>query len=275
MDALIDLLPAQSVLIGVGLLVGATTALLVARRMRVDLGEALAAFGLCVVAGAALGRLAWALLDPAAHLGALAAHPALLLDPRSGGYSSFGALGGGALVVAWWQSRWGPGQRDRAATDRLVCALVLGGLAGLAVARLGCLAHGCDFGWPSTLPWAVRHPAGTDAYAVHLLRGWISPESARSAPVHPFGLYLSVGTAIIVAAASMAVWRGRVAPRLVATGAAGAYLALRFGVEWVRDPSTALMLGGWFNVNHLLALLGLCGVALSARRARDLQHARR
>lgn len=79
--------------------------------------------------------------------------------------------------------------------------------AGLAVGRIGCYLGGCWFGTPSSLPWAVRYPAGSLAYDVQLARGLIPAGAAGSLPVHPVQLY-EIALMLLVLA-GLAVWRAR------------------------------------------------------------------
>ncbi|MBN2216277.1 MAG: prolipoprotein diacylglyceryl transferase [Pirellulales bacterium] len=44
-------------------------------------------------------------------------------------------------------------------------------LLGLAIGRIGCLAHGCCFGGPCDAPWAVTFPPGSPVYEQQLARG--------------------------------------------------------------------------------------------------------
>lgn len=242
---------------GLGLIVAATVALGVGRRRKVPSAEMLALFGLCVVVGAASSRVFWLLFSPEVELSTALRHWDQLVDPRLGGYSSFGALGGAAGVVGiWWDQ-----QRVQPWAGLALDALVLGGLAGLAFARLGCLANGCDFGAPSHLPWAIEYPAGSHAYVEHVQRGLIAAGAAASAPVHPFPLYMVLGTLMVVAVGVWALWNRRFAPGLVAVGAAGAYLLWRFAMEWTRDPATVVGWGNGLNIHHLFAVAGV-GVLL-------------
>ncbi len=260
MNLPVEYLPAQSVWMGLGLLMAAAIAAGAGRRRGVPLGEMLALFGICTVAGAVSSRLFWLLLDPAVDLGFFSDHLVLVVDPRSGGHSSFGALAGAAAVVALWWSL----QREewaRCALDALVC----GGLAGLALARIGCLANGCDFGRPTAMPWGVRFPAGSEAFASHVPRGLIAPDAAWSAAVHPFALYMALGTLAIVVTGVWAVWGQKLRPGRVALRASGAYFVWRFAAELTRDPSTVMNLAGSLNVHHLLAGVGL-GLVLAVAR---------
>lgn len=63
---------------------------------------------------------------------------------------------------------------------------------GVAISRLGCFLNGDDFGTRTTLPWAVTFPPGTEAYADHFNRGWISATAPLSLPVHPVQLYAAL-----------------------------------------------------------------------------------
>jgi len=60
---------------------------------------------------------------------------------------------------------------------------------GHAVGRVGCLLGGCCFGTPTSLPWAIRYPAGSVPHAIHAHQGLIEPESLASLPVHPAPIY--------------------------------------------------------------------------------------
>jgi len=53
-----------------------------------------------------------------------------------------------------------------------ICDLLAPGiLLGLAFGRVGCLAHGCCFGGPCDLPWAVTFPESSPVYERQLARG--------------------------------------------------------------------------------------------------------
>jgi len=84
------------------------------------------------------------------------------------GRSWIGALVGGYAVVEWTKRRIGLRRRTG---DAWALALPL----GEAVGRLGCLAAGCCYGSPASVPWAVtqhgdlRHPAQLYAAALALV----------------------------------------------------------------------------------------------------------
>jgi phosphatidylglycerol:prolipoprotein diacylglycerol transferase len=55
--------------------------------------------------------------------------------------------------------------------------LAIGLMAALIFGRIGCFANGCCFGKPSTVPWAVRFPYGSDAYLSQ-----VNPDPKRNRP---------------------------------------------------------------------------------------------
>lgn len=69
-------------------------------------------------------------------------------------------------------------------------------LLAMVAVRLGCFLEGCCWGRVSSLPWAVRFPAGSSAHWYHASRGWIGEDAASSLPVHPLQLYL-LGAAVL------------------------------------------------------------------------------
>ncbi len=71
--------------------------------------------------------------------------------------------------------------------------------AGLAILgiRIGCFLAGCCYGVPSSLPWAMRFPAGSDAYHSQVQHGWIAPTAPATLPVHPLQLYFGVAGLLI------------------------------------------------------------------------------
>jgi phosphatidylglycerol:prolipoprotein diacylglycerol transferase len=265
MNSTISHLPAQSVWIGVGLLAAAVLAvgLMWAQRRASSaaIGELMAVFGGSVVVAAVMSRVFWMVLEPSVDLGHLWQSPWLVLDPRQGGHSSFGAIVGGCVVTGVWlrnRLRRHSVSRTRAVqTFGALDSLAAGGLVGLALARLGCLANGCDFGAPAEVAWAVRHGPDTDAFRTHLERGWVGGDAAWSAPVHPFALYLAVGTLLIVAWAAWAISTRTFRAGRVAGWASGAYLLWRFATEWTRDEASVIHVWAGLNIHHILAVIGL------------------
>jgi phosphatidylglycerol:prolipoprotein diacylglycerol transferase len=77
--------------------------------------------------------------------------------------------------------------------------------AGLMIvgARLGCLIEGCCFGLPSSLPWAITFPAGSEAHTWQVTQDLIPPHSISTLPVHPLQLYFgAIGVLLFLVLAS-------------------------------------------------------------------------
>lgn len=154
---------------------------------------------------------------------------------------------GGALGVlvlwggAWTMSVWRGGDRLNACW-RTFDALTPGLLLGLASARVGCLLDGCDVGRPTDMPWAVAHADGTRAFDAHVVHYEVSPLAQTTASVHPLGLYLALWGGICAGLGLWYRWRSRRAGlatvvALVTFGVGG------FAIEWLREPSMAMVVG--------------------------------
>lgn len=93
---------------------------------------------------------------------------AQMLRPAAGGRTIIGGILGGWLAVEL--AKWRLGIR-RSTGDLFALALP----AGEAVGRIGCWLHGCCYGVPASLPWAVyqhgalRHPAQAYSMLVALV----------------------------------------------------------------------------------------------------------
>jgi len=239
------------------LALGAGTAILIGvhsmRRSSLDLRH-----GIFFIAAAVLGGMVFG------HLVAVAFKPDRLIeDPWraviifKGGISSFGVYGG-AVVGAWALSRW----RRRSLWPH-ADALAPGLLVGAAVARMGCLLSGCDFGRvASTLPWGVRYERGTPAFE-HLERlNMVDPYRGVGLAMHPFPVYEALPVCLVGVAAL--VWP-RVYGRLAgqrATACAGLYCIIRAGAESFRGGQNPTFLAGvtviqWLCLATALAFLAL------------------
>lgn len=145
--------------------------------------------------------------------------------------SSLGALFGGALAMIFAS----PPLRavERWKWDHLVPA----GLAGLAVARVGCLLEGCDFGRLADGGLRVVYGEGTRAWSMHIVEHGLSPSSAISYPVHPFGGYLALWG--LAAAIIGALWRRRnPIAGMAASLSALVFFAGGGMIELLREPTT-------------------------------------
>jgi phosphatidylglycerol:prolipoprotein diacylglycerol transferase len=161
----------------------------------------------------------------------------------SGGQAQYGGLIAGATVVLLFL-------KIRKMSLLTYADVIAPGVAlAVAIGRIGCFLNGDDFGSLSHLPWAVRFPSGTEAYADHLTRGWIAQTDALSLPVHPVQLYATL------------VWLGFFAVLvLYRPGQPGLRLALFFVLQGVGRFIEQLFRGdfqpvlGPFSLTQLISL---------------------
>jgi phosphatidylglycerol:prolipoprotein diacylglycerol transferase len=176
-------------------------------------------------------------------------------------YAGF-ACGASALVLALRRSRT---LRPARALDLLAAPLGI----GLFVGRLGCFLAGCDYGQVSSLPWAVRFPAGTAAWRDHVRAGWISSHRGESLPVHPTQIYEALlGLALCAAAllATRTAWARRGSGRVFAI-VAGGYAIGRIAIENVRGDLGRGVFGPWSSAQLVCASV-LAALALMGWRGR-------
>jgi phosphatidylglycerol:prolipoprotein diacylglycerol transferase len=170
------------------------------------------------------------------------------------GKSFYGGLIGGLLAAVLFLRL-----RERSVLPYLDVAMPAVALA-YAIARVACFVNGDDFGTISSLPWAVRFGAGTDAHWVHLTEGRIGPFQLTSLPVHPVQLYSSLlGLATFGLLATVSTARTGVA---VATFAV-AYGIGRFALEGFRGDVAAMV--GPLSLAQMLSLV-LVGFGLTIWR---------
>jgi len=161
----------------------------------------------------------------------------------SGGEAQYGGLLAGALAVTiYLRIRKQPFLRY---ADAMAPAVAL----GVAIGRIGCFLNGDDFGTLTQLPWGVRFPPGTEAYADHFARGWIAPGAEYSLAVHPVQLYSSL--------LALALFMGLVYLRDSAPGTrlavlACAHGATRFFVQYWRGDFERVL--GPFSLTQLISI---------------------
>jgi len=142
------------------------------------------------------------------------------------------------------------------------------GLA-LCFARLGCFLAGCDYGKVTSVPWAVRFPAGSPAWVDHLQSGLLPPERADSLPVHPTQLYEALLGLVMVGLALVAPRSRWVRERegRVFVVIAGAYALGRLPIEALRgDMGRGIYFGLSSGQIFSLAVLLAIGVTLVSKR---------
>jgi phosphatidylglycerol:prolipoprotein diacylglycerol transferase len=129
---------------------------------------------------------------------------------------------------------------------------------GHGIGRLGCLAAGCCWGKPTTLPWGVTftNPVAHDLVGVPL-----------DIKLHPTQLYESAAEFVIF---GILYWRirRRHAPGAIISLYLILYSTVRFLVEFVRDhPGEPNPFGGPLNTSQWISLaLAALGAAYVMRR---------
>ncbi len=202
-------------------------------------------------------------------------NPWILIDPYTGGQTSFGALTGAGIGAALALYAM------RAPMLQYADVLAPSGLVGIAIARVGCLLRGCDYGTPSDLPWAVQYPELSSTYRKHLSLHLIDHDATLSAPVHPFPIYLALWcmTCFVLVYLKPNLFGSKPGQRAVGVGLL--YLVGRFIWEFWRQPGNAPMVWGPLNAGHAFAgvsfvvLLGLFALVTRYSERLDRPRGRR
>lgn len=163
-----------------------------------------------------------------------------------GGLVFYGGLFAGvaAYFVICWRRRIHPLEL----ADLIVPCVFIGMMFG----RLGCLMHGCCYGDPSNLPWAISFPAGSVPWEAQVARGFLDPAAPRSLPLHPTQIYDSInGLLLTLLTLTYYPYRRRTG-EVLALGWL-AYPVSRFVVELLRGDElgqfgTSLTISQWVSV---------------------------
>jgi phosphatidylglycerol:prolipoprotein diacylglycerol transferase len=131
---------------------------------------------------------------------------------------------------------------------------------GHAIGRLGCLAAGCCYGRPTSLPWGIA--LGGDPASV-------TPRELWGIPLHPTQLYesaanLAIGFLLLKVLLPRAK-RRELVPGTVFLAYVALYSAARFGIEFFRFDDRGASLPP-FSISQWLALAGLLAVAVVMKR---------
>lgn len=165
----------------------------------------------------------------------------------------------GMLLAVWIGGRLLPaGVSRRDYLDAWAPGFAVGG----AIGRLACLLHGCCYGAPTGLPWAIRYPRGSIPWYDHLDAGRLAVEAAHSAPVHPFPIYLMAMEGAL-AAYLLWLWPRRRYPGQVLLHFLAIHGLSKGVIEAWRDP---------FDWLHLAVVpIGLAAVGVLAWLERDMR----
>lgn len=166
-------------------------------------------------------------------------HPERILHLDQGGFALFGGLLLVWAVVAIVLRRWK--MPVRATVDRMIPPMV----AGQAVIKVGCLLHGCCYGFFTDLPWGIRYPG----------------ETLRR---HPTALYEIAALLGIYALMRAAERRGQgQAPNFLIYGLL--YGLFRFATDFLRADSSPVWEGLKSSQGVALLLALVCGFLLFRR----------
>lgn len=250
------LAPSWFTCVGLAGLAALVAMLVLARRRGLDPGTVASAVLWCYVAAVIAGIAVPAAITAVEHLIATGR-----FQLRWSGMTSFwGYLAGAAAVVLVCR-------RDGVPVARMADLAVIPMGVALAFARLGCFMAGCDYGKVSSLPWAVRFPAGSPAWRDHVHAGLIPADRATSLPVHPTELYEAVLGLVIVAIA-IAVGRRPRKPGALFVVAAATYAIGRLAIETLRGDAGRGIYAGLSSgqIFSLLVLLAIAALAIAGRR---------
>jgi len=180
------------------------------------------------------------------------------------GFSLYGGLlvatlTGIALARLWNLPVW-----------RLADSAVPGLALGVVLMRTGCFLRGCCFGIESDLPWAVRFPMGSPAWAQQLLSGktGIMGFGGAVLPVHPTQLYEMAGALLAAGVALLVMRRTRRDGPAFLTFAIG-FTLVRLANGFLRARQITITAPTWFYPAFYLLLLGILTVLLVVRLRSD------
>jgi phosphatidylglycerol:prolipoprotein diacylglycerol transferase len=250
------LAPSWFTCVGLAGLVTLALMLGLARRRGIDAGTVASAVLWCYIAAVLAGIAVPMLIDGVEHLVATGR-----FHLRWSGMTSFwGYLAGTAAVALVCR-------RDRVSLARFGDLSVIPLGVALALARLGCFMAGCDYGKVSSLPWAVRFPAGSPAWRDHVHAGLIPLERATSLPVHPTQLYEAALGLVIAGLAIAAARRPRRDGSSFLAGAA-TYAIGRLLIETLRGDAGRGIHAGLSSgqIFSLLVLLVIAARLIAVQR---------
>ncbi len=169
-----------------------------------------------------------------------------------------GALTGLALALAMRLPPW-----------RLADIGGVGLGLGIAIYRVGCFLQGCCFGRPTDLPWGVRFPPGSPAWARQMMEGdpSVSGDGLLSNllgtgaglvnhPVQPTQIYELLAALAAVGLVAL-LWRRGTPPGVPFLGAALWFTAFRVVNAQIRWTPTTLTAPSWFYPAFYAALVAL------------------
>jgi len=135
----------------------------------------------------------------------------------------------------------------------------------LATVRIGCFLNGCCCGQSCDFPWAVRFPAGSDAWSQQVFDRLIQPSDPLSMPVHPLQIYLAI-VGLLIGVTGIARIRSRQFNGevfLYCVAAWGMVEAVMYGLRYQYS-------GGTHTVLVAIAVVAVLLLAVASRRQRGI-----
>jgi len=223
------------VLLAAAYLLGLRLAMVRAKRRGMDPTRALD-LGIYIIISALVGAK---LLLFVVDFNQFTRDPAALLSLARSGGVFYGGLILAVLVAIWYMRR----HRMPLWTT---CDVFAPGIAlGHAIGRLGCLAAGCCYGRPTSVPWAIT---------------FTNPEAAANVgtplnvPLHPTQLYESGAEFLILALLLATESRGRTFPGRTFWLYILLYGISRFVIEFFRGDPRGVVFGA-FSTSQFISLL--------------------
>jgi phosphatidylglycerol:prolipoprotein diacylglycerol transferase len=174
-------------------------------------------------------------------------NPRLLFSILQSGGVFYGGLLA-ALPVAWWYAR-----RHALEGWRTADVLAPGVVLGQAIGRLGCLAAGCCWGRPASVPWAITF---TNVQAARTVG------TPLDTPLHAAQLY-EVLAALGIFLTLLWIARRKRFHGQVTLGYIVLYAVARFAIEFYRgDESRGFLFDGLLSTSQFISILMLVGAAL-------------
>lgn len=223
--------------------------------------------GVWGIAGAIYGGYLYSLaLGPTGSVTAISMLPFAALQGNKG---VLGAILGAALLGGCYL------RRCRAPLLAYMESALPAVMLGYAICRIACFINGDDFGVPSDVPWAISFVRGTDAFAVHLQRGWIDWGATASLAVHPTQLYHILAALLCFVFLQQKFWKlpgDRLAFVLVFYGVS------RYVIQYYRDDhwqtGAAIDPAQWFCLLFIVSgiMLAIFNRASRYKRSSGLLH---
>ncbi|MBI4588257.1 MAG: prolipoprotein diacylglyceryl transferase [Candidatus Rokubacteria bacterium] len=262
-------IPAFFPLLALGFIAGVYVSVREARRAGIDAHQVLDLF-LYAALGIIVGARLFVVLP---RLDYYLAHPKEIFQITEAGLASHGGfLAGMALITIYAACR---GLPFLAVADALPAGFGL----FLFLARVGCFLEGSSYGVVTELPWGVRFPSGSVAYAGLLHERLVRGGEPLTPPLHPTQLYSAAAGLCLFA---LALW---LAPRKrfqgeVAFLGLSFYAATRMGIDTLRgDLGDETLFFGLLPTTQLItaalglaALLGLGYLSWRFKSAKRVGH---